>query len=592
MPLSSSLPLPKNDLIDGKDFLSFFINQDDHHSSDHHQFYLDEDHVDKNKTNEFPTTTIEFEPEILTSSTVSTAPNDDEIVLNDNNIVKLVTSGSKIIFLEEISMPSSEQPYVDEPNKGTMKEEASAVSINDEIKIVSVSTSSSERRSIESVYRTDSENIGDPKTNILNSNVRKSDFSIEETEPVTIRESKDHQKVSDSSKEESVHIESIVSSPLQSARRHPKQHTSQADDDDALSSIQAIALDHEPNRYHHKEGSAKPRSVSYSSLTQQLYPRGRHHYNSNRDFNSHNTNNSSSRQKQQHVSEPAKVFSEPSKIYSEASKVYSVPSKVYSEPSKVYSKPSEVYSVPEKVYSEPSKIYSEPARVYSEVSKVYSKPSRVYGVPSKVYSEPAKVYSLPPTTSTTTTSTTTMPSIQSISRTTNTKKVIFNLDKLPYDLLNAPAVDDNSNYLYAPHLDNQRFHQVTKNSNNKNTKFNSFPKEPVETTTAHHIPTPEQNYEIDEAVSVMTNGRTHGIQAPTSSPAKNSDDIDPKVGYVVEGRNFRKYRVEEKTSDGFIVGEYGVVSNNDGSLRGVRYTADSNINPNLIYEALMKFLSL
>lgn len=65
-----------------------------------------------------------------------------------------------------------------------------------------------------------------------------------------------------------------------------------------------------------------------------------------------------------------------------------------------------------------------------------------------------------------------------------------------------------------------------------------------------------------------------------------------KVGYVVEGRNYRKYRVEERTPDGFIVGEYGVVSHDDGSLRGVRYTADGTINPRLIYDALMKFLAL
>lgn len=114
---------------------------------------------------------------------------------------------------------------------------------------------------------------------------------------------------------------------------------------------------------------------------------------------------------------------------------------------------------------------------------------------------------------------------------------------------------------------------------------------------------PEQNYEVDESVSIMTNGRTHGVQTtktqdtgiPPLTGQKPDDNTDPngqKVGYVVEGRNFRKYRVEEKTSDGFIVGEYGVVSHNDGSLRGVRYTADSTINPRVIYDALMKFLSL
>ncbi|KAJ8983252.1 hypothetical protein NQ317_015599 [Molorchus minor] len=104
----------------------------------------------------------------------------------------------------------------------------------------------------------------------------------------------------------------------------------------------------------------------------------------------------------------------------------------------------------------------------------------------------------------------------------------------------------------------------------------------------------EQNYEVDEAVSVDTNGRVHGLQpslAPTSAKNSSKDD-NQKFGYVVEGRNFRKYRVEERTADGFIVGEYGVVSHDDGSLRGVRYTADGTINPRLIYDALMKFLSL
>ncbi|XP_050305333.1 uncharacterized protein LOC126742643 [Anthonomus grandis grandis] len=107
---------------------------------------------------------------------------------------------------------------------------------------------------------------------------------------------------------------------------------------------------------------------------------------------------------------------------------------------------------------------------------------------------------------------------------------------------------------------------------------------------------PEQNYEVDEAVSVVTNGRSHGVQpsinAVTQKPTKSDQDKDQKVGYVVEGRNYRKYRVEERTPDGFIVGEYGVVSHDDGSLRGVRYTADGTINPRLIYDALMKFLAL
>lgn len=103
---------------------------------------------------------------------------------------------------------------------------------------------------------------------------------------------------------------------------------------------------------------------------------------------------------------------------------------------------------------------------------------------------------------------------------------------------------------------------------------------------------PEQNYEVDEAVSIETNGRAHGIQSSLSPRSDKKHDDNQKVGYVVEGRNYRKYRVEERTADGFIVGEYGVVSHNDGSLRGVRYTADGTINPRVISDALMKFLSL
>lgn len=106
---------------------------------------------------------------------------------------------------------------------------------------------------------------------------------------------------------------------------------------------------------------------------------------------------------------------------------------------------------------------------------------------------------------------------------------------------------------------------------------------------------PEQNYEVDEAVSVISNGRAHGVQSnqpPVLLKEDKTVDKNQKVGYVVEGRNFRKYRLEERTSDGFIVGEYGVVNHDDGSLRGVRYTADGTISPRLIYDALMKFLSL
>ncbi|KAK1135180.1 hypothetical protein K0M31_007951 [Melipona bicolor] len=224
------------------------------------------------------------------------------------------------------------------------------------------------------------------------------------------------------------------------------------------------------------------------------------------------------------------AYSEPARLYSEPAKIYSEPERIYGEPAKVYSEPAKVYSEPARVYSEPAKVYSEPAKVYGEPEKVYSEPSKVYSEPAKVYSEPAKVYSQP-------------------------AKVYSEPSKL-YD---------------------SEGHPLT-----------------------HRQPPPprggepdEQNYEVDESVSVSSNGNVHGPQIMLTEPSNASEVEDGhKVGYVVEGRNYRKYRVEERTPDGFIVGEYGVVSHDDGSLRGVRYTADGTINPRLIYDALMKFLAL
>lgn len=232
----------------------------------------------------------------------------------------------------------------------------------------------------------------------------------------------------------------------------------------------------------------------------------------------------------------SKIYGKSSRGYGEAAKNsypqpeinYGEPARVYSEPAKVYSEPSRIYGEPSKVYSEPSKVYSEPERVYGEPAKVYSEPARVYGEPAKVYSEPSKVYSEP--------------------------SKIYGADGRPV------------------------MHRI-------------YQGEPT-----------EENHEIDEAVSVGSNGNVHGPQIVTEAAPSNAtpsqgeagrDSADGhKVGYVVEDRKYRKYRVEERTPDGFIVGEYGVVSHDDGSLRGVRYTADSNIDPKLIYEALMKFLDL
>lgn len=239
-------------------------------------------------------------------------------------------------------------------------------------------------------------------------------------------------------------------------------------------------------------------------------------------------------------------------VYSEPSKVYSEPSKVYGEPSKVYGKPEISYSEPSKYYSEPSKVYGEPSKVYGEPSKVYGEPSKVYGEPSKVYSQPATVYP---------------PSIVSEQR---------ELD-LASEMKSSTQLERESN------VEEKNLDDVNRSMNLQENAAN----QKGESQPMGRVRRPgEQNYEVDETVSVMTNGRTHGVVQ------EKSQDDGQKVGYVVEGRNFRKYRVEERTADGFIVGEYGVVSHDDGSLRGVRYTADGTTNPRLIYDALMKFLSL
>ncbi|XP_076389297.1 uncharacterized protein LOC100883063 isoform X2 [Megachile rotundata] len=232
----------------------------------------------------------------------------------------------------------------------------------------------------------------------------------------------------------------------------------------------------------------------------------------------------------------SKMYSQSSKNYKssrpyEPAKLYNEPAKVYGEPEKVYGEPAKVYSEPAKVYSEPAKVYGEPAKVYSEPAKVYGEPEKVYSEPSKVYSEPAKIYSEP-------------------------AKVYSQ----PAKVYSEPS------------------------------KIYDSEGEPL---NRQHAGEPEQNYEVDESVSVSSNGNVHGPQLILTEPSNASEVEDGhKVGYVVEGRNYRKYRVEERTPDGFIVGEYGVVSHDDGSLRGVRYTADGTINPRLIYDALMKFLAL
>ncbi|RVE42099.1 hypothetical protein evm_013244 [Chilo suppressalis] len=226
------------------------------------------------------------------------------------------------------------------------------------------------------------------------------------------------------------------------------------------------------------------------------------------------------------------------------------------EPPKVYSQPAKIYSEPAKFYSEPAKIYSEPAKIYSEPAKIYSEPAKIYSEPAKFYSEPASLH---------------------LSHDSQPNYIPWSSPVQSTVITSSPW---------------QQHSQITPLSSTiistTPTTLNTLSTALLNTKRIiEHLP--EKNYEVDEKVSVLTDGRSHGVQETSTEKCKQDNC---KVGYVVEGRQYKKYRVEERTADGFIVGEYGVVRNEDGALRGVRYTADSDASPRLIYDALMKFLQL
>ena len=110
--------------------------------------------------------------------------------------------------------------------------------------------------------------------------------------------------------------------------------------------------------------------------------------------------------------------------------------------------------------------------------------------------------------------------------------------------------------------------------------------ESIQVSLKHHTNYPHQ-HPVSSAPSQPSSQdeNTRKLQEQREKSAK-------KFGYILDGSDVRKYRVEERTPDGYIVGEYGILSDQHGFVRGVRYTADGTINPRLIHEALMKFLSL
>lgn len=190
---------------------------------------------------------------------------------------------------------------------------------------------------------------------------------------------------------------------------------------------------------------------------------------------------------------------------------------------------------------------------------------------------------------------------------TSTERIILHdLNKIPYDKLNAPVEESQNNDLHALL---GKFVPSNCKQQQQQQEIQQATTDEMKSTDTHFVSLDDDNDEQNDDNENVNNDTTStdnefhkdfteqktddaGVGIAEHSYRSTEEEDDAKFGYVVEGRNYRKYRVEEKTSDGYLVGEYGVLSHNDGSLRGVRYTADSNINPRLIHDALMKFLSL
>lgn len=85
----------------------------------------------------------------------------------------------------------------------------------------------------------------------------------------------------------------------------------------------------------------------------------------------------------------------------------------------------------------------------------------------------------------------------------------------------------------------------------------------------------------------------------TASDDCNGSDCDHEIGLNMGqlgdsefDQDAHKYQVEEKTPDGYIIGEFGVISRSTDGFRGVRYIAHKSIDKQLIQDMLQTFLSL
>uniref|UniRef100_A0A6P4FPY9 Uncharacterized protein DDB_G0271670 n=1 Tax=Drosophila rhopaloa TaxID=1041015 RepID=A0A6P4FPY9_DRORH len=351
----------QSELIAGNEFLKLFLDHDDQQRSLHSSEQDFEGRAESPSSSPNPRQRSATGRSLDVGrnryrNSLSSGNSQDEEQSDSKQVVKLVTSGSKIVFLE------------DAPN--TVKGKSS-----DEVKVVAVSVSSSSKRG---PSKSSSPSTTGSGSDFVNRS-HKSELSIEETEPRLAGDLIDSDADSLNS---ASNIQSVLAAPLlaaSSTHSFLKNQTDVGEEESGTGTGSGAGLPFQTVIYHDTKQGRGPqsRSISYSSISQNVD-----------DLQAWQQSRSGIlAEAQRNVSESLKHghSSEPAKFYSVPSKMYSVPSKFYSEPAKVYSEPAKMYGQPEKVYSEPSKVYGQPSKFYSEPAKVYSQPSKVYGEPAKTY---------------------------------------------------------------------------------------------------------------------------------------------------------------------------------------------------------------
>jgi len=110
----------------------------------------------------------------------------------------------------------------------------------------------------------------------------------------------------------------------------------------------------------------------------------------------------------------------------------------------------------------------------------------------------------------------------------------------------------------------------------------------------YHEVNPGQYHEVNPGqYNEVHPGQYKDIDSETGAKKEPKSLNDVQVE-VKQTENTKIYNVQSKV-DKFIIGEYGTISKKSGqTLQGVRYTAvsDVDVDPNLIYETLIKYFPM